>query len=79
VSEKPRHLAWTSKPAQLPAELERKLFLLLRSRKFWATVIAIAFIVLGPRAGINQQTLTAAVITIVGYILGTALEDGLRS
>jgi hypothetical protein len=73
MSEKPRH------PAQLPPELQRKLFFLLRSRKFWATVIAIAFIVLGPRAGIEQQELRAAVITIVGYILGTALEDGLRS
>jgi hypothetical protein len=79
MSEKPRHPAWTSKPAQLPPELGSKLTLLLRSRKFWATVIAIAFIVLGPRAGIDQQELTAAVITIVGYILGTALEDGLRS
>ncbi len=61
------------------AQLPDKLFLLLRSRKFWAAVIAIAFIVLGPRAGIEQHELTAAVVTIVGYILGTALEDGLRS
>jgi hypothetical protein len=60
-------------------DLQRKLTLLLRSRKFWATVIAVTFIILGPRAGIDQQTLTAAVITIVGYILGTALEDGLNA
>jgi hypothetical protein len=64
---------------QFARELEAKLALLLRSRKFWATVVAIAFIALGPRAGIDQQSLTAAVVTIVGYILGTALEDGLRS
>ncbi len=62
-----------------PAELHNKLTFLLRSRKFWATVIAIAFIALGPRAGIEQQELTAAILTIVAYILGTALEDGLRS
>jgi hypothetical protein len=40
MSEKPRHMA------QLPPELQRKLSFLLRSRKFWATVIAIAFIAL---------------------------------
>jgi len=61
------------------AQLPDKLYLLLRSRKFWAAVIAITFIALGPRAGVDQQDLTAAVITIVAYILGTALEDGLRS
>ena len=63
----------------LPGEIPAKLTLLLRSRKFWAAVIAIAFIFLGPRAGIAQHELTAAVVTIVGYILGTALEDGLRA
>ena len=59
--------------------LPDKLLLLVRSRKFWVAVIAITFIVLGPRAGIEQHELTAAVVTIVGYILGTALEDGLRA
>ncbi len=54
-----------------------KLHFLLRSRKFWATIIAVSFILLGPRAGVGQAELTAAVVTIVAYILGTALEDGL--
>ena len=62
-----------------PVQLGDKLHLLLRSRKFWAAVIAIAFVALGPRAGVEQHELTAAVITLVSYILGTALEDGLRS
>ena len=66
-------------PDVYQTQLPDKLLLLLRSRKFWATVIAIGFIALGPRAGIEQHELTAAVVTIVGYILGTALEDGLRS
>ncbi len=61
-----------------PVHLPDKLYFLLRSRKFWAAVIAIAFITLGPRAGVAQEELTAAVVTIVAYILGTALEDGLR-
>ena len=69
----------THRPVQLPPELGTKLTLLLRSRKFWATVVAVAFIALGPRAGVEQEALTAAVVTIVAYILGTALEDGLRS
>ena len=62
-----------------PVEFTDKLHLLLRSRKFWAAVIAIAFVALGPRAGVEQHELTASVVTLVGYILGTALEDGLRA
>jgi len=68
-----------TRTAQLSPELEHKLALLIRSRKFWATVVAIVLIALGPRAGIQEQELTAAVVTIVGYILGTALEDGLNA
>lgn len=56
-----------------------KLLWLLSSRKFWATIVAIAFLILGPRAGIDQESLTKAVVAIVAYILGTALEDGLRA
>jgi len=78
MSQKNQHAVQFAR--ELEAKLAvRKAHLLLRSRKFWATVVAIAFIALGPRAGIDQQSLTAAVVTIVGYILGTALEDGLRS
>lgn len=72
-------VGWRETAPRLPEGVEVKLGLLLRSRKFWATVVAIAFIVLGPRAGIEERELTAAVVTMVGYILGTALEDGLRS
>ena len=56
-----------------------KLYYLLRSRKFWATVVGIVFILVGPRAGVQGPELTSAVLTIVAYIVGTALEDGLRS
>ena len=59
--------------------IEDKLHYLLRSRKFWATVVGVAFIAVGPRAGIEGPELTAAVLTIVAYIMGTALEDGLRA
>lgn len=59
--------------------IEDKLYYLIRSRKFWASIIAIAFILLGPRAGVDQAEITAAVLTIVAYVMGTALEDGLRN
>jgi len=52
---------------------------LLKSRKFWAAIVALALAVFGSRAGIDQAALTLAVTTLVGYILGTALEDGLRA
>ena len=52
---------------------------LLKSRKFWALLVGILFAYFGARAGIDQDSLVAAVATIVAYILGTALEDGLRS
>jgi hypothetical protein len=64
---------------QRSAGFEDKLYYLLRSRKFWASLVGIAFILLGPRAGIQEAELTAGVVTIVAYIMGTALEDGLRA
>jgi hypothetical protein len=59
--------------------IDDKVYYLIRSRKFWAAVVAITFIILGPRAGVDQSEITGAVLTIVAYILGTALEDGLRT
>ena len=54
-----------------------KLLALLKSRKFWAAVVGLVFLFVGSRAGVDLETLVAAVVVIVGYILGTALEDGL--
>ena len=62
----------------MPEDITSKLYFLLRSRKFWASLVAIAFILLGPRAGIEEAEITAGVATIVAYIMGTALEDGIR-
>ena len=55
-----------------------KLAQLLKSRKFWAAIVGFVFLVLGDRSGIDQTQLTEAIAIIVAYILGTALEDGLR-
>jgi hypothetical protein len=52
---------------------------LLKSRKFWAAVIGLLLATVGERAGIDAANLTEAVVVVVTYILGTALEDGLRA
>lgn len=52
-----------------------KLVELLKSRKFWAAVIGLFAVFLGDRAGIDQAHLLDAVVVIIGYILGTALES----
>jgi hypothetical protein len=51
----------------------------LKSRKFWAAVVALAVAFFGARAGISQADLVMGISTLVAYILGTALEDGLRA
>ena len=52
--------------------------MILKSRKFWAAVAALALAIFGQRAGVDVAMLQAAIATLVSYILGTALEDGLR-
>ena len=51
----------------------------LKSRKFWAALAALALAFFGDRAGLDQATLQNAVFALISYILGTALEDGLRA
>lgn len=46
----------------------------LKSRKFWAAIIALVLVFAGPRAGVPEQALTDAVYVIISYILGTGLE-----
>jgi len=55
-----------------------KLQALLTSRKFWAALIGLALIILKafrPDFPIQQDQLTGIVVVLVGYILGTAVED----
>lgn len=52
----------------------------LKSRKFWASIVAIAFVLLkefAPQLNLDEATVNGLVATIVAYVLGTALEDGL--
>lgn len=55
-----------------------KLFSLLKSRKFWAALVGLMFVFMGERANVPMDQLVNAVYILVAYILGTALEDGLR-
>ena len=56
--------------------------LILGSRKFWAAVVGIAFVVIKnyvPNLPISEEQMIGLVVIVVGYIFGTALEDGLSS
>jgi len=55
-----------------------KLRYLLTSRKFWAAIAGLAIILIGERADVTSDQLALAAATIASYIVGTALEDGLR-
>ena len=57
--------------------MNNKFLSLIKSRKFWAAIVALVLSVVGERAGIDAEALTGAIVTVVAYILGTALEDGL--
>jgi hypothetical protein len=47
---------------------------LLKSRKFWAAMIGLVVVFVGDRAGVTPEALLNAVVVVVGYILGTALD-----
>ena len=53
---------------------------LLKSRKFWAAVIGVLYSVIyvvWPDFPIPEESVIGVVVTLVSYILGVALEDGL--
>ena len=59
-----------------------KFQVLLRSRKFWASIVGVALIVLRtyvPNIPIADADLTKIVYVIVAYVLGTGLEDSALS
>jgi hypothetical protein len=52
---------------------------LMKSRKFWAALIAVVMIVVRhyvPNFPISDDQVTQLVYVIVAYIIGTGLEDG---
>ena len=59
-----------------------KIVLLFSSRKFWAALVGLIFMVIKawyPDFPLDADQLAGIVALLVTYILGTALEDGLRS
>lgn len=57
-----------------------KFKLLLRSRKFWAAVVGLVMIFVTtyvPDFPFDEEAVLGIVLTVVSYIIGTALEDGL--
>jgi len=71
----------TQEPAAVPppaAAQPTKLQTLLASRKFWAAIIGLALIVIKafrPDFPITADQLTGIVVILVGYIMGTAIQD----
>ncbi len=55
--------------------------LLLKSRKFWAALIGLVLIIIKsfrPDFPLQDDQITGIVVVLVGYILGTAVEDNGR-
>jgi hypothetical protein len=59
-----------------------KLKLLLGSRKFWAAIVGLALMLVKawkPEFPLEEEQVTGIVVLLVSFILGTAVEDGLRN
>ena len=55
---------------------------LLGSRKFWATLVGLVFMIIKvvkPDFPLDGDQLAGILALLVSYILGTALEDGLSA
>ena len=53
---------------------------LYKSRKFWAALVGLAYSVITqflPNFPFSEESVIGVVSTVIAYILGTALEDGL--
>lgn len=53
---------------------------ILRSRKFWAAVVGLIYSFIywiWPDFPIPEESVVGVVATVISYILGVALEDGL--
>ena len=58
-----------------------KLKALLKSRKFWAAILALAFLFVDayyPQFPFSQEQVLQFILVVISFIFGTAIEDGLR-
>jgi hypothetical protein len=58
-----------------PVTKESSMSGIFKSRKFWASIAGVLSVVLGPVVGIDGNAIEMIVMTVVGYVVGTALED----
>jgi hypothetical protein len=69
-------------PKQDPKIALAKLKQLLGSRKFWGVVAALVIVIVKaykPDFPISEEQLSNLLYVIIAYIMGTAIEDGMRS
>lgn len=62
-------------------EIKPKWKMILASRKFWACLMGLVFIVIKtwrPDFPLSEEVITAAAALLASYILGVAVEDGLQ-
>ena len=53
----------------------------LRSRKFWAALVGLVYSILAvylPQFPLNEEAVANGTAVLAAYILGVALEDGVR-
>ena len=53
----------------------KKIDEVLKSRKFWAAIVALLLAFFGERAGIDGEALTNAIYAMIAYIIGQGLAD----
>ena len=55
---------------------------LLRSRKFWAALVGLVMVIakaIWPDLPLQEEQVSSMVWVLVAYILGVAVEDGLKA
>ncbi|HEX3049712.1 MAG TPA: hypothetical protein VHP83_03580 [Aggregatilineaceae bacterium] len=78
-------LEQTGQPEEIPPGPNPgldKLKALLKSRKFWAALVAVVMIFVkayAPNFPLSEEQLLGVTVAMVGYILGVAVEDGLTA
>lgn len=59
-----------------------KLYALLRSRKFWAALVGLVMVIakaIWPDLPLQEEQVSSMVWVLAAYILGVAVEDGLKA
>jgi uncharacterized membrane protein YdjX (TVP38/TMEM64 family) len=74
------YICGTAIEGKNPVPVEDALHSLIRSRKFWASLVGLAILLLRalvPDFPIPDEQISAIILTLSAYIFGTGLQDGL--